>query len=506
VHPDIKTTTFEWFWSGNWPAFDLTNFFSEAYQQLWKDRIGRAPQVWMTFLEEGVTVQYFGTDDQEAVRQALVRAYEANPAIIQDTLSGYEERLAVDTAAIEELMQEDVTTCTNAELIEKLKLSLDHLQYNRFIDHYDFFCENKLQTLVEAWLQTKVPAEEVGETLTLITRPQRESPYARERKAFFALLDVMKKNTDLVQAIKRGENAAVLNAFPEKKLLEDHLVTYGCMRVVVNANPWTIEDLWPDIKAFVGEDKPYEIEETRPGDRYDPKLIEQANQRIRELNPEPNMETLIRGIQRAVYLRCLDNWDQGYTTTLLRPLYEEIAKRIGVTYQQFKCFTHAEIIDVLEKNETIPPEYGAERWKLTTYCRFNGEIILCTGTEGRAIKDVVTGKKKEEQRSTFTGTPAVPGTYTGKARVIHSLKDAEHVTKGEILLAPTTSAYFVPHMRRAAAIVTERGGVTNHAAIVAREQGIPCVVNVRAIMHHVQTGDLIEVDGVKGTVTILERS
>jgi pyruvate,water dikinase len=77
------------------------------------------------------------------------------------------------------------------------------------------------------------------------------------------------------------------------------------------------------------------------------------------------------------------------------------------------------------------------------------------------------------------GLSASPGRATGRVRVLASASAAGTLLDGEVLVAPTTTPDWVPIMRRAAAIVTDAGGMTSHAAIVSRELGIPCVVGTR---------------------------
>ena len=71
---------------------------------------------------------------------------------------------------------------------------------------------------------------------------------------------------------------------------------------------------------------------------------------------------------------------------------------------------------------------------------------------------------------------------------------------GSILLAPSTDPAWTPLFLRAAALVMEAGGYLSHGAIVAREFGIPAVVNVQGILREVRSGDVLEVDAGGGTV------
>lgn len=98
------------------------------------------------------------------------------------------------------------------------------------------------------------------------------------------------------------------------------------------------------------------------------------------------------------------------------------------------------------------------------------------------------------------GLAASSGRVTGKVRVLSSPDQGDELKDGEILVARMTSPDWVPTMRRAGALVTDEGGTTCHAAIVSRELGVPCVVGARTATQVLHTGELVTVDGSRGTV------
>ena len=85
-------------------------------------------------------------------------------------------------------------------------------------------------------------------------------------------------------------------------------------------------------------------------------------------------------------------------------------------------------------------------------------------------------------------------------KIVPDPSHIDKVLKGDILVAEMTTPDFVPAMKRAAAIVTDRGGRTAHAAIVSRELGIPCVVGTEKAMATLKDGQVITVDGSSGKV------
>ncbi|MFM9108523.1 MAG: phosphoenolpyruvate synthase [Chloroflexota bacterium] len=99
------------------------------------------------------------------------------------------------------------------------------------------------------------------------------------------------------------------------------------------------------------------------------------------------------------------------------------------------------------------------------------------------------------------GAGASPGVASGKVRICATPGEAANIAEGDILVTESTSPDWVPFMKRAAAIVTARGGITSHAAIVSRELGVPCVVGAGNALSALRDGMTVTVDGGSGRVT-----
>ena len=110
---------------------------------------------------------------------------------------------------------------------------------------------------------------------------------------------------------------------------------------------------------------------------------------------------------------------------------------------------------------------------------------------------------KKESAGELSGNPANPGIVKGVVKIIMNSAKIDRVMKGDILVSPSTSVDFVPAMRKAAAIVTETGGITSHAAIVSRELNVPCVVGVRNATKLLKDLDLVMVDANIGRIIVL---
>jgi phosphohistidine swiveling domain-containing protein len=102
-----------------------------------------------------------------------------------------------------------------------------------------------------------------------------------------------------------------------------------------------------------------------------------------------------------------------------------------------------------------------------------------------------------------TGFPGAAGLVEGTARVLSSVEEAAALEPGEILVTTVTNIGWTPVFPRAAAVVTDVGAPLSHAAIVARELGIPAVVGCGDATTRLHTGDRLRVDGTRGTVEVL---
>ena len=94
----------------------------------------------------------------------------------------------------------------------------------------------------------------------------------------------------------------------------------------------------------------------------------------------------------------------------------------------------------------------------------------------------------------------------GIARVAHTLQEAAALQPGEILVTPITDIGWTPYFSLIAGLVTDLGSSVSHGAVIAREYGLPCVVNTRQGTRFIQTGDKLKLDGDNGCVTLLERA
>lgn len=120
-------------------------------------------------------------------------------------------------------------------------------------------------------------------------------------------------------------------------------------------------------------------------------------------------------------------------------------------------------------------------------------------------KSIVSGEVKQEKENELRGQIAQKGKVRGKVKLVSSVKHLEKVNEGDILVASMTVPKYLPAMKKASAFITDEGGITCHAAIIAREMNKPCIIGTKIATQILKDGDEVEVDADRGIVRIMNK-
>jgi pyruvate,water dikinase len=183
--------------------------------------------------------------------------------------------------------------------------------------------------------------------------------------------------------------------------------------------------------------------------------------------------------------------------------------------QKEQKLTDDQIIKLAEIGVKIESHYGKPQdteWAIegekiffvqsrpvTTLGKTQSQKSISDGAEAQD-KDQTGAVDESEAEVLLKGAAASLGVTFGAVKIIHSPSEIDKIMQGDILVTEMTTPDYVPAMKKAAAIITDVGGRTCHAAIVSRELGIPCVVGTGTATHTLKTGQMVTVDGSKGLV------
>ncbi len=189
------------------------------------------------------------------------------------------------------------------------------------------------------------------------------------------------------------------------------------------------------------------------------------------------------------------------TTSMFRRAYRTIARKLmekGLLsdIDLIYFFTHEEIGQLIKGDKSLVRKAMKRRRLYPIQCSLRFEEVY--SGKPIPIKDDIDMQGKTE----FVGLPASPGIVTGKARIIRSVEDANKLQEGEIMVAGCTDVGWTPYYCLASGLITEIGSCLSHGVVVAREYGLPTIVNARNIMQAVNDGDVITMDGEKGVIAV----
>lgn len=184
------------------------------------------------------------------------------------------------------------------------------------------------------------------------------------------------------------------------------------------------------------------------------------------------------------------------------PIYKEMAKRLYISVKQLRTLFEEEIISVFSKKLDVS-EILRKKGRVVGF-GFNHKMDKRVNFESKEAEKLLKFLEKESVnlhgKDENQGMCASPGLAKGRVKLVFSPADNNRVKDGDILVCHATTVDYLPAMKKAAAFVTEIGSLTCHAAVVAREFGVPCVVSLKNATKNFKDGDLVEVDADKGIV------
>ncbi len=186
------------------------------------------------------------------------------------------------------------------------------------------------------------------------------------------------------------------------------------------------------------------------------------------------------------------------------PLIIEISKRLHLTPTQTRNMTIKEIERGL-KSRKVDIDIINDRINYSVWLFQNEKVNIFTRKQAKNYSNKIVEEEVDKKVNEFEGTPACIGQAKGLVKLIISADDIPKMNKGDILISPATNPNLLPAMKKAAAIITDEGGITCHAAIVSRELNIPCIIGTKIATKILKDGNTVKVNAEKGIIKILKR-
>ncbi len=189
------------------------------------------------------------------------------------------------------------------------------------------------------------------------------------------------------------------------------------------------------------------------------------------------------------------------TTSMFRKAYRTIAQRLvdqGVLPDLDLIYfvTKEEVGMLINGDKSVVKKAMKRRRLYPVQCAMRFEEVYCGKPVPIKESESLAGK------TDFKGLPVSPGFVKGRARIIRTVEDANKLQNGEIMIAACTDVGWTPFYCSAAGLITEIGSCLSHGVVVAREYGLPTIVNAYGVMQAIKDGDMVTMDGATGEIAV----
>lgn len=233
---------------------------------------------------------------------------------------------------------------------------------------------------------------------------------------------------------------------------------------------------------------------------YGSGVRQSKQQLVRELQLDAATRQLFKIAVQIVYLKGFRKDAIFFGCYALEPLHLEIAKRLGLTLKQVRFMADWEVVPALRRG-SFSKRVLDERMKFSVYYQKRLSGVIYTGKKAeRFLASLNIEKEEIKEVDELHGTCACPGKVKGIVKIVNVPDEMGKMNQGDIMVAHTTFPALVPAMKKASAIITDDGGITCHAAIVARELKTPCIVGTKIATRVLKDGDRVEVNADEGIV------
>lgn len=337
-------------------------------------------------------------------------------------------------------------------------------------------------------------AHTAKECFSLLTVPRELSKVQLEEVALLRIADYIRK-------VYKGKRFT-RNRLPRKlkQRVQHHAERFRFLGYNFEGPAFPHSYFWRRVREFVADDiSPSQKILRIMHEKKQAQILHR--QIVRDLHIDRKYQKLISITQGFIFSKDYRKMSLVQSYYELEPLLTEIGKRVHLTIAEVRnCLLHE--IDSMLTEKTGVPKDLTKRMHGCFFVVIDGKLPgkVFVDRTYTAMRKYLLKKEDLTQVNYFHGQTASLGKASGVVRIINSTRDLRKMKKGNILVAQMTNPDVVPAMKKAAAIITDLGGITCHAAIVSRELKIPCVIGTKVATKVLQDGDRVEVDANKGDI------
>ncbi len=458
------------------------NLLFDVFTNRIKSYAGTSQKIVLTDFEKGKSKGYFVREDFHSSGNKIAEKIVSKKLLLKKVLKDFEKRNKKLLKVARKANKVNKKT-TNLGLNKLFKAYCKAYSDAYIPAAIPFMCDFSLEKMASKQLKKEFGFEKATKLITVLSVPAGFSWETKNKLELTKLaLKAKKKKITLFKEFKKSK-------------------------------------FWKDFEKHIKEWKwlPYDYEGNQLEKKEFEKILKECLKKPEKIIKAINSEKIkvqktrkkakkTKGVKMALLLGELAYFKEyrkglmSKSLYLMEPLLKEISKRIGVKLKESRYLFAEE----LEKALSNPKKWRKElkkRWNYSVYVQKGKKQFIYVGLKGKKFMKNLNFEKPEAE---IKGTIACMGKVSGKVKIIFKPSDLSKMKKGNILVSPMTTPDLVPAIKKAAAIVTDTGGMTSHAAIISREFGIPCIIGTQHATDLLKDNDLIEVDAKKGIIKKLK--
>lgn len=447
-------------------------------------------EVHYCFFEDGKADWYMEINDIKRVYTNIIVAGKKEPDISARMMSEWEPQRKAFFKKSLEIGKTDLSALSDDELIklhdEYLEIILKQNSSSSIIDGFALGTDEIVASMIQEVYDNSQFKDDTrfSEVFSTLTAPVHISFINQ------AEIDLLK----IALAIKNGGN--------RNKLLIAHQANYFWIKNnYTEEQVVSVKDFNKEVDKILSLD--IDIEKNIEDVEQTPVKNKQVKQELMsKLDLNDELKMLLKISEDFTHWQDQRKEVTFWTAHYAYLLLGEIGKRINLTIEELKYLSPREVSRVFIDKPT--KEMLQERCKgCVQYWDMEGHEIL-SGDEYHQTMKTILGNEDLSDVDDFRGLTASMGKARGRVKVLQTVKDIGKVEDGDILVAVMTRPDYVPAIKKAAAIVTNEGGITCHAAIISRELKIPCIIGTKIATKVLKDGMEVEVNANHGWVRIIK--
>jgi len=463
------------------PLFMSYIAFAEVRQEKRKPA-GTEADVRICFFDDGKADWYLDMKDVNRGSQALIKSAKKDKNLSIKLLAKWKNDEQLFDQFFKKFQKINIKQLTDSELInlyeQYTKLSLNRFTSSAVIDHFALGTDEVVEKMLRNEVGSLLKESDFTNIFSIATAPIHQSFINQ------AEIDLLK--------------IAISSPLDKNKIKVHQQKYYWTKNNYIKAQNLSVAYFKKEINNWLklGKDLQASLRQLQ----NTPKINKQRKEKLfKQYKFSPLLKILLKISEdftwwqderkRATYL----NIDIG--TRILN----EMARRTGYDKESLKFLLIPEVVDWF-KNKNISQKQLNDRMKKLAMIIDRKGYQMITGAKVDEVKRITLNENKKDEIHDIRGLSASTGRVIGKVKIIKSATEINKIQSGDILVAVMTRPDYIAGMKKVAAIVTNEGGITCHAAIVSRELGIPCIIGTKIATETFKDGEMVEVNANHGWV------